>query len=197
MTRDLWLTRLVSGGHRGSAAACWRSTCCVFLPVAGILYLDVYETRLLDVQERGMVQQGRLVAAALGDRDRILPDEAEAMLSRLGRRGDARIRVYDAAGVLLADSVRAPDLGIPEQPSDAASSGYAKASGARERLLYRLGAWLAGVRRAMASLARSMLARSPPPRATTLPIRRRGRSFAPRSTGGMAPMCGRHRANVH
>ena len=82
------------------------------------------------------------------------------MLSRLGRRGDARIRVYDAAGVLLADSVRAPDLGVPEQPSDAASSGYAKASGVRERLLYRLGAWLAGVRRAMESLARSMLARS-------------------------------------
>ena len=41
----------------------------VFLPVAGILYLDVYETRLLEVQERGMVQQGRLVAAALGDRE--------------------------------------------------------------------------------------------------------------------------------
>ena len=161
MTRDLWLTRLrLLRPSRIGRRLLAFNLLLVFLPVAGILYLDVYETRLLDVQERGMVQQGRLVAAALGDRDRILPDEAEAMLSRLGRRGDARIRVYDAAGVLLADSVRAPDLGVPEQPSDAASSGYAKASGVRERLLYRLGAWLAGVRRAMESLARSMLARS-------------------------------------
>ena len=161
MTRDLWLTRLrrLRPSRIGRRLLAFNLLL-VFLPVAGILYLDVYETRLLDVQERGMVQQGRLVAAALGDRDRILPDEAEAMLSRLGRRGDARIRVYDAAGVLLADSVRAPDLGVPEQPSDAASSGYAKASGVRERLLYRLGAWLVGVRRAMGSLARSMLARS-------------------------------------
>ena len=161
MPGDLWLTRLrrLRPSRIGRRLLAFNLLL-VFLPVAGILYLDVYETRLLDVQERGMVQQGRLVAAALGDRDRILPDEAEAMLSRLGRRGDARIRVYDAAGVLLADSVRAPDLGVPEQPSDAASSGYAKASGVRERLLYRLGAWLAGVRRAMGSLARSVLARS-------------------------------------
>ena len=56
-----------------------------------------------------MVQQGRLVAAALGDRDRVMTDDAVALLWRLGRRGDGRIRVYDTAGVLLADSVRAPD----------------------------------------------------------------------------------------
>ena len=130
----------------------------VFLPAAGILYLDVYETRLLDVQERGMVQQGRLVAAALGDREQVLPTEAEAILARLGRRGDARIRVYDARGVLIADSVRAPDVAIPERPSDAATSEYSHASGIRERLLYRFGAWLVGVRRAVGSSARAMLA---------------------------------------
>ena len=38
----------------------------VFLPVAGILYLDVYEAQLLETQERGMVQQARVLAAALG-----------------------------------------------------------------------------------------------------------------------------------
>ena len=38
----------------------------VFLPAAGFFYLDVYETQLLDGQERAMVQQGRLLAAALG-----------------------------------------------------------------------------------------------------------------------------------
>ena len=37
----------------------------LFLPIAGILYLDVYETRLLEAQERAMVQQARLVAGAL------------------------------------------------------------------------------------------------------------------------------------
>jgi len=34
----------------------------LFVPVAGILYLDVYESRLLQTQERGMVQQARTVA---------------------------------------------------------------------------------------------------------------------------------------
>src|SRR5262245_47686548 len=129
----------------------------VFLPVAGILYLDVYETRLLDLQERGMVQQGRLVAAALGDREQVLPAEAIGILSRLGRRGDARIRIYDAKGVLLADSVRAPDLAVPERPSDPASSDYSQAKSTRERLLYRVGAGLASIRRAAGAVARGIL----------------------------------------
>ena len=72
MTRDSWLTRLrrLRPSRIGRRLLAFNLLL-VFLPVAGILYLDVYETRLLDVQERGMVQQGRLVAAALGDRDRI------------------------------------------------------------------------------------------------------------------------------
>ena len=129
----------------------------VFLPVAGILYLDVYETRLLEVQERGMVQQGRLVAAALGDRDQVMPDEAAALLSRLGRRGDARIRVYDAAGVLVADSVHAPDLATLERPSDEGASEYSKVVGIRQRLLYRVAVWIVRVRRAVGTLARAVL----------------------------------------
>jgi two-component system sensor histidine kinase ChvG len=51
----------------------------VFLPVAGILYLDEYETALLEAQERNMVQQGRLVAAALGDRDALTSEQASAL----------------------------------------------------------------------------------------------------------------------
>ena len=39
----------------------------VFLPAAGFLYLDVYEAQLLRAQERSMVQQGRILAAALSD----------------------------------------------------------------------------------------------------------------------------------
>jgi two-component system sensor histidine kinase ChvG len=129
----------------------------VFLPVAGILYLDVYETRLLDVQERGMVQQGRLVAAALGDRDQLIPDAAVALLSRFGRRGDARLRIYDAAGTLLADSAHGPDPGLSGRPPDDGASEYAKVIGIRQRLLYRVAVWVVRVRRAAGTLARALL----------------------------------------
>ena len=76
----------------------------LFLPVAGILYLDVYEDRLLDVQERGMVEQARLVAAAIADNPN--PDEIVRFLTRLSTEGDSRIRVFDSSGALIADSRR-------------------------------------------------------------------------------------------
>jgi two-component system sensor histidine kinase ChvG len=120
----------------------------VFLPVAGILYLEVYETQLLEAQERSMVQQGRLVAAALGDREELTADAAVGLLTRLGQRGDARIRIYDVKGELLADSVRLSDASAIERPTEAASSEYERARGPRERLLYRIGAWIAGLRSA-------------------------------------------------
>jgi two-component system sensor histidine kinase ChvG len=121
----------------------------VFLPVAGILYLEVYESQLLEAQERSMVQQGRLVAAALGERDELTADAATGLLRRLGQRGDARIRIYDAKGELLADSARIPDLSVVERPSESmGASEYERASGPRERFLYRVGAWIAGLRRA-------------------------------------------------
>ena len=37
----------------------------VFLPAFGLLTFQVYEAQLLEMQERSMVQQGRLLAAAL------------------------------------------------------------------------------------------------------------------------------------
>jgi two-component system sensor histidine kinase ChvG len=128
----------------------------VFLPVAGILYLDVYETRLLEVQERGMVQQARLVAAALGGRDPLTAADAGELLARFGPQGDARIRIYGADGALLADSVRAEPAASGRGVNDPASA-YAATAGIRERLLYRLGAWLARARRAAATVSRRML----------------------------------------
>jgi two-component system sensor histidine kinase ChvG len=125
----------------------------VFLPVAGILYLDVYETALLELQERGMVQQGRLVAAALGEYAEVTQASAGALLARLGRRGDARIRVYDAGGTLMADSARLPEGALVD-----AGGEYATASkDPRARPLYRLGVWVIRVRRALGSLARTVL----------------------------------------
>ncbi|MGH9390514.1 MAG: hypothetical protein ACRD1Z_12925, partial [Vicinamibacteria bacterium] len=40
----------------------------VFLPAAGVSYLTIYERKLLQAQEASMVQQGRLLAAALSER---------------------------------------------------------------------------------------------------------------------------------
>ena len=127
----------------------------VFLPVAGILYLEVYEAQLLDAQERSMVQQARLVAAALGGSEALSADSANALLLRWGRQGDARIRVYDANAALIADSVRTPEpenLESPESKEKSAGDGsseYDRTKGIRQRLLYRVGAWLVQIRRAM------------------------------------------------
>ena len=55
----------------------------LFVPIAGTLYLDVYEDRLLETQERGMVQQARVIAAALSVGDLDQP-RAQAVLSTLG-----------------------------------------------------------------------------------------------------------------
>jgi two-component system, OmpR family, sensor histidine kinase ChvG len=107
----------------------------VFLPAAGILYLDVYEERLLDAQERGMVQQARLVASAAEEvRD---PAQLERMLARLERRLDARVRIYDAQGAIVADSGRLGDT----QSGDARYAPR-RPEGARGRILYRIGASL-------------------------------------------------------
>jgi two-component system sensor histidine kinase ChvG len=117
----------------------------LFLPVAGILYLDVYETRLLDAQERSMVQQGRLLAAAASQRDALEPADAVDLLQRL-ERGDARLRIYRADGAMIADSSRIRFLGDSTLSSSA--SAYPPASpGIRARVIYRLGAWLAASRR--------------------------------------------------
>lgn len=108
----------------------------LFLPVAGILYLDVYEARLLETQERGMVEQARLLAAALGARDDLTSDDAMGLMRRLGAQGDSRFRVFDPDGRLLADSRRV--LG-PGQPIEQ----YRTGDGAgRDPLLYRVGTWL-------------------------------------------------------
>lgn len=84
----------------------------VFMPVAGFLFLDTYEKQLLKEQEESMVKQGRLLAAALSEQGVILKDHAEEILIRLERRTDARLRVIDPDGILLADS---SSIGISEE----------------------------------------------------------------------------------
>jgi two-component system sensor histidine kinase ChvG len=119
----------------------------VFLPAAGFLYLHVYERQLLDSQERSMVQQGRLLAASLGSRSDFGREEAERLLVALEQQTEARLRVYDAQGALLADSAR---FGPREEPAakltrygDLSLDRSASAPDTpttRESFLYRVGA---------------------------------------------------------
>ena len=113
----------------------------VFLPLFGYLSLDVYEHRLLRSQERSMVQQARLLAAALSAAPNADPKE---LISNLQGRLDARLRVVDGEGNLLADSSRvrpqgAPDV-VPTAETDT-EEDYPAKKAARETRLYRLGAW--------------------------------------------------------
>ncbi len=106
----------------------------VFLPAAGFLYLDTYEEQLLQAQERSMVQQGRILAAALSGNESLDAAEAERVLLELGQRTTARLRVFDSQGRVIADSSllgprREPDEAVPPAEPDV-----------RGNWLYRLGA---------------------------------------------------------
>jgi two-component system, OmpR family, sensor histidine kinase ChvG len=108
----------------------------VFLPVAGLLYLDTYEKQLLDAQERSMVQQGRVLSAALSGRGPLERDETQRVLKQLNRRLDARLRVVDRDGGVLGDTSR---LGPREKK---AAPPPAPPQPARLNFLYRIGAFL-------------------------------------------------------
>ena len=64
----------------------------VFVPVAGVLYLDVYESQLRQVQEAGLAQQARVLAAALGDRPALDAAAIGNTFARLEHRSEARAR---------------------------------------------------------------------------------------------------------
>ena len=110
----------------------------VFLPVAGLFSLRTVERQLLDLQERSMVQQGRVVAAALSSAPSLDPHHAAGLVQRLGGRSESRIRVVDPAARVLADSAirdNAPPPAIEYAPAGGDASS-------RRRILYRTGAWL-------------------------------------------------------
>ena len=106
----------------------------VFLPAIGILTLESFERQLLDAQERGMVQQGRLLAAALGGRGGLDGDEAERILVNLNQRQEYRLRVIAPDGTVVADSSR---LG-PRRSAEAGTDLLVSPE-ARQRPTYRIG----------------------------------------------------------
>jgi two-component system sensor histidine kinase ChvG len=106
----------------------------VFLPAAGVLFLDTYEQHLLEAQERTMGQEGRLFAAAMEAAHQIDSDHAKSVLIQLGQRHLARLRVVDDTGTVLADSAI---LG-PRRESESADPAPPNQP-AQRTLLYRIG----------------------------------------------------------
>ncbi len=105
----------------------------VFLPAGGILVLDTYERHMREAQERTMGQEGRLLAAALEAHGALSGEHARRILVQLGQRHQARLRVVDREGRLLADSSR---LG-PRRDELAAEPGADDR--VEESPLYRIG----------------------------------------------------------
>jgi len=108
----------------------------VFLPAAFVSYLAIYERQLLRAQEQSMVQQGRVLAAALSGRGALSRSAVEPILARLEQRTTSRIRVLDDGRHLLSDTSR---LGprrdqVAERPIDDPSL--------RTSWLYRVGSSL-------------------------------------------------------
>lgn len=111
----------------------------VFLPAAGFFYLDVYETQLLDGQERAMVQEGRLLAAALGGQGALDAGRSRELLGRLQGRTGARLRIYDRQGKILTDSAH---LGPQRAEPTSVSRPIPDSPRSRDSLLYKVGASL-------------------------------------------------------
>jgi two-component system sensor histidine kinase ChvG len=121
----------------------------VFLPVAGLFSLRTLERQLLDLQERSMVQQGRVAAAALSAEPNLSAVTAEGLVQRLGGRSEARIRVVDRAGKVIADSAARRGSAPPPIEDEYAAADIRS----RDRLLYRVGAWLWRVLNSVRGLA--------------------------------------------
>ena len=111
----------------------------VFFPVASMLFLKTFEEQLLQSLEHALVQQGRITAAALSGGPELTRGNAERLLLRLEKQHDARIRILDREGRVLADSSVLPK-GILEPASQARSVSAPDDEGREpsERFLYRM-----------------------------------------------------------
>ena len=113
----------------------------IFVPVAGVLYLDVYEARLRQMQETSLIQQARLLAAALGDRPALSGEDVGSVFGRFELRSEARFRIYGPDGQLLADSARQAASAPAAEPTFSSSEERS----VRQRRLYRFGVWIVGL----------------------------------------------------
>jgi two-component system sensor histidine kinase ChvG len=137
----------------------------VFLPVMGLFYLGTYAQHLLEAQERAMVQQGRVLAAALESQHPFDQASVRRLLQDLNGRVDARLRVFAADGRVLGDTSTMPTLPTPATTTaTTAASDYEgtepKDASVRERFVYRLGTWLVRIARLVVP-SRRTLSRNP------------------------------------
>ncbi len=153
----------------------------LLLLAGGFFYLDSYRSRIVDYRVAQSLREARLIGEALNTS---APKGREALLTRLATDTGLRLRVFDAAGALVADSralgVRNfglidPDKqGWRQEAARALDAMIDTVVGAPRAPLYRerrVSAWWPSVRRAAASRSvRSSGARptarpsSPPPR---------------------------------
>jgi len=133
--------------HRDSSLKGLTSRLLIFnillavFPIGAVLFLGTYETQLLESQERAMVQQGRLLASALSGHN--LAKEANAIIGRLGARTDARLRVVDKNGLLLADSaspIVQEQSSIRTENTQDSVFAPSRQSYPEENVIYRIGA---------------------------------------------------------
>lgn len=101
----------------------------VLLPIAGVLYLDVYEDHLVAAQERAMFEKAEVVAAALEVMGEPEANLRHDLIAKLSSGSDLRVRVLRPDGTVVADS------------GTAGRSGE-DGSAARRSLLYRIGSFL-------------------------------------------------------
>lgn len=111
----------------------------LILPVAGIWSLGVFERELLVAEERTIVVAARALAAGLACPLASGGDGAPALLARVERPLAGRVRVFDAAGNRLVDTAEARGPHAGDAPSGRV----------RDTLLYRVGAALWRLRRAV------------------------------------------------
>ncbi len=111
-----------------------------FIPIAAMLVLKTYENQLLSLTESSNVQQARLCAASLSaiDSTSISQEAAQEILRNMNGRFDARIRILDAKGTLLADSSN-PDF-VPQVDEQEQGETYVTQNTiqADESFIYRL-----------------------------------------------------------
>jgi two-component system, OmpR family, sensor histidine kinase ChvG len=110
----------------------------VFVPVVAFLSLGTYERQLLRALEGALVQQARLLAAALEDEGTGLPGEAARILTDLRQRSDARLRVVDSDGRLLVDSALLGPRAVPAAADVRSNPAPVEERAAEETFLYRL-----------------------------------------------------------
>ncbi|MBN1646491.1 MAG: GHKL domain-containing protein [Spirochaetales bacterium] len=119
----------------------------VFVPIAAILLLETYEKQLLASLEHALAQQGRMLAGALSDSGPLTEDRAGEIIRKLKQEHEARIRIVDTEGKILADSSSyktqevAPVTEKRKYLPSSEPASYQKVRKAKDSFLYKAASW--------------------------------------------------------